>query len=67
MPKFKVMWTETLSRCAEIEAENADAAYDEAERRYRNEEVVLDCEDYEGCQIQVMDPETEDVLLEGIQ
>ena len=46
MKKYIIEITETLQRQVEIEADNADDAYLLAKEMYRNEEIVLDSEDY---------------------
>ena len=44
--KFTVEITETLQRQVEVEARNPDEAEDKVREMYRNEEIVLDSEDY---------------------
>lgn len=43
---YKICITETLSRVVEIEASSSDEAYDICKEMYRNEEIVLDSNDY---------------------
>lgn len=51
MKKYKVQVTEALSRVVEVEAESEEAAIEEVERRYQEEEIVLDSDD--GCGVEV--------------
>jgi hypothetical protein len=46
METFKIEVIETLSRIIEIKANSMDEAYLEAKEMYRNEEIVLDENDY---------------------
>ncbi|MCO6495117.1 MAG: DpnD/PcfM family protein [Bacteroidetes bacterium] len=46
METFKIEIQEFLSRIVEIEAENANEAVLKVRRLYRNEEIVLDSDDY---------------------
>lgn len=44
--KYKFEIIETLSRIVEIEAPTYDDAYHKMREMYRNEEIVLDADDY---------------------
>ena len=46
METFKIEVIETLSRTIEIEAESKDEAYFKVREMYREEEIVLDYDDY---------------------
>lgn len=46
METFKIEIKETLSRVIEIEANSADEAFSKIENLYKNEEIVLDADDY---------------------
>ncbi|MBC7411343.1 MAG: DpnD/PcfM family protein [Bacteroidia bacterium] len=46
METFKIEVKETLSRTIEIEANSMDEAYSKIREMYRDEEIVLDSEDY---------------------
>jgi hypothetical protein len=48
METFKIEVKETLSRIIEIEANSMDEAYSKVREMYRNEEIVLDENDYVG-------------------
>ncbi|HRO08498.1 MAG TPA: DpnD/PcfM family protein [Saprospiraceae bacterium] len=50
--KYKIEIQEFLSRIIEIEAENIDEAVSKAKKMYRNEEIVLDSEDYVTTEIE---------------
>jgi len=43
---FKIEIKETLSRIIEIEANSVDGAFSKIENLYKNEEIVLDADDY---------------------
>lgn len=60
--KFTVEITETLQRQVEVEAEDAFEAEAIVREMYRNEEVVLDAEDYIDTEFKALDEEddTED-------
>lgn len=51
--KHKVEIKETLSRIIEIEAENVDGAMKEAKRKYADENIVLNAEDYIDTEIKL--------------
>lgn len=51
MTKYKVQVTEALSRIIEVEAKSEEEAIAEIERRYQEEEIVLDSND--GCGVEV--------------
>ncbi|MBK9246969.1 MAG: DpnD/PcfM family protein [Ignavibacteria bacterium] len=46
MKPFKIEVIETLSRTIEIEANSMDEAYSKVREMYRDEEIVLDSDDY---------------------
>lgn len=46
METFKIEVKETLSRVIEIEANSVDEAFSKIQDLYKNEEIVLDAEDY---------------------
>lgn len=46
MKTFKIEVIETLSRTIEIEANSMDEAYSKVQEMYRDEEIVLDSDDY---------------------
>lgn len=46
METFKIEVKEKLSRIIEIEANSMDEAYLKVKEMYRNEEIVLDANDY---------------------
>ena len=60
MKKFRVSFQETLERIIEIEAENEDKAQEIANEMYRNEEVVLDWQDFIDKDIEVLEEVKED-------
>lgn len=49
--KFKVEVQEVLSRIVEIEAKNVDDAILKVKKRYQNEEIVLDSDDFVSNEI----------------
>lgn len=49
--KFEFEIEETLKRKVTIEAETEEAAIDEIKRKYKNEEIVLSADDYDGYAI----------------
>ena len=49
MQKFTVTVTETLERQVEVTAENAQAAYDQVSSSYKNQDLVLDSDDFSHC------------------
>lgn len=55
--KFTVEVTETLQRRVEVEAEDEKDALIVARHMYRDEEIVLDSNDYVGVEITVVDDE----------
>ena len=57
MEKFKVEIQEFLSRIIEVEAETKDEAISKVRELYRNEEIVLDSNDYVSTEIEVYDNE----------
>lgn len=48
MKTFKVTYEELLSKTIIIKAENENEAYSKALSKYRNEEIVLDADDFIG-------------------
>ena len=44
--KYSVTIEETLSRTVEIEADSKQDAIDKVKKRYRNEDLVLDADDF---------------------
>ena len=58
--KFTVEITETLQRQVEVEAEDAFEAEEIVREMYRNEEIVLDAEDYIDTEFLVINSDTED-------
>lgn len=48
MKTFKVRVTETLNREVEVEAKDINDAENKVSEMYRNEEIVLDSEDFDG-------------------
>lgn len=50
MKKFQIEIEEILGHVYDIEANSLTEAIDIAEERYRNEEYVLDSEDYKGVE-----------------
>ncbi len=57
--KFTVEITETLQRQVEVEAEDAFEAEDIVRGMYRNEEIVLDSDDYFDTEFEVLDEEND--------
>lgn len=53
MTKYNVKIIETLSRIIEVEAQNPDEAWDKTEKMYKDSEIVLDSEDFDGYEIYV--------------
>lgn len=47
---YKIEIEELLQRVVEIEAENANEAISKAKEKYRNEEYVLDENDFKGVE-----------------
>ena len=52
---YQVEIEETLSRIIDVEAVSVEEAIDIVEEQYRNEEIVLDCNDYADYNINVLD------------
>ena len=52
--KFVVEVTETLQRQVEIEADNEQEALQKAKELYRDEEIVLDWQDFVGNDFQII-------------
>lgn len=46
MPKYKIEIKEILTRIVEIEAQSEDDALETAQNLYKNEEIVLDSDDF---------------------
>lgn len=53
MPKFNINITEILSREIEIKATDKEAALEKVRELYKNEEIVLDSEDYLDTEIKI--------------
>ena len=51
MKEYKIEVTETLSRTIHIEAASRDEAVKKVKDMYRNEEIVLDADDFIGVDI----------------
>lgn len=51
MRKFKVSITETLTREVVVEAENPADAINKVDEMYRNEDIVLDYNDFEDYEV----------------
>ena len=52
MESFKIKIEETLCKVIEIEAENIESALTEVKEMYKNEEIVLDYNDFLDYKIQ---------------
>ena len=52
--KFVVEVTETLQRQVEIEADNEQEALQKVKELYRDEEIVLDWQDFVGNDFQII-------------
>lgn len=52
METFKIEIKEFLSRIVEIQANNLDEAISKVKQMYRNEEIVLDSEDFVATEIE---------------
>ena len=46
MDRYKVEITETLQKTVEVEANNKEEALDKVMKMYKNEEVILDYNDF---------------------
>lgn len=57
METFKIEIQEFLSRIIEVEAETKYEAISKVHELYRNEEIVLDSDDYVSTEIEVYDNE----------
>lgn len=57
METFKIEVQEFLSRIIEIEAKSADEAISKVREMYRNEEIVLDSDDYVTTEIEIYEYE----------
>jgi len=57
MGTFKIEIQEFLSRIIEVEAETKDEAISKVRELYRNEEIVLDSDDYVTTEIEIYDYE----------
>lgn len=55
--KFVVEVTETLQRQVEIEADNEQEALQKVKELYRDEEIVLDWQDFVGNDFQIIKQE----------
>ena len=54
MNTFTVTVTETLERQVEVTAENAQAAYDQVSSSYKNQDLVLDSDDFSHYSIAIL-------------
>ena len=54
---YKVLITEILSKVIQIDALSEDDAIEQVEKKYLNEEIVLDCNDFQEAKYTVMDSE----------
>jgi len=57
METFKIEVREFLSRIIEIEASSGEEAVSKVKAMYKNEEIVLDSEDYVATEIEEYDSE----------
>ena len=57
METFKIEVREFLSRIIEIEASSGEEAVSKVKSMYKNEEIVLDSEDYVATEIEEYDSE----------
>ena len=57
MKNYKINIQETLSRIIEIEAENEDIALEIVKNKYKNEELVLDNDDFVCVEIGIQNEE----------
>lgn len=57
METFRIEIQEFLSRTIEVEAETKDEAVSKVRQLYRNEEIVLDSDDYVSTEIEVYENE----------
>jgi hypothetical protein len=57
METFKIEVQEFLSRIIEIEAKSAEEAISKVREMYRNEEIVLDSDDYVTTKIEIYEYE----------
>lgn len=55
MKTYAVAITETLQRIVYIDAKSAEEAKRNVEEHYRNEEIVLDANDYQDTEIEVVE------------
>ena len=51
MKVFKIEIKEALTQIVEIEANTVDEALDRVHEKYKNEEIVLDCNDHVTTEI----------------
>ena len=56
MPKFKVEIIETLSRVVDVEANCIGNAIEIVERKYNNEKIVLDSDDFIDLEVKYYKP-----------
>lgn len=54
MKTYKVKVSETLSRLIEVVAHTEAEALQNIENRYRNEEIILDSDDFKGYSVEIM-------------
>lgn len=53
MKKWKLVVREVLERVVEVEADCYQEAYNKVDRMYRDEEIVLDADDYVDWEIEL--------------
>lgn len=63
MNKYSVEITETLQKTIEVEAENATEAYKKVNAMYRDEDIVLDSEDFIDFDIDVVAEEKDLTII----
>ncbi len=64
MIKFKISVEETLSRIVEVEASSKEEALDKVREQYKNEEIVLDAEDF--CEVNIRIPDNVEYLISSL-
>ena len=63
METFKIEVQEFLSRIIEVEANSSDEAISKVQEMYRNEEIVLDSEDFVSTEIDIF-PKKENISFD---
>ena len=61
MPKFKVIITETLERAVEVTAPDEERAMEIIFDQYRDEEIVLNADDYVDTAFDIVKVEGDDL------